>query len=89
MNKSQELSRRDFCKHSTAFAVSAVAFITLGPRLAAAQTKMTQQQVSYQDTPKGTQVCVNCKLFVSPDACKSVEGKISPQGWCTLFEPTT
>jgi hypothetical protein len=88
-NKSHELSRRDFCKHSTAFAASAVVFITLGPRLAAAQSLMTQQQVSYQDTPKGTQQCINCKLFAPPNACRSVEGNISPQGWCTIFQPTT
>ena len=44
--------------------------------------------VAYQDTPKGTQNCANCKLFEAPNACKSVEGAISPSGWCKIWIKT-
>ena len=29
--------------------------------------------------------CKGCKLFEPPNACKSVEGVISPNGWCKLW----
>jgi secreted PhoX family phosphatase len=86
-NKTQDLSRRTFCQGAAASALGAVAFFVLGAKPAAAQTKMTQEAASYQNTPKGTQRCDNCALFVSPDACKMVEGKIDPQGWCSVFTP--
>ena len=85
VTQSQELSRRSFCKCSAAAGLSAVVFLTLGPKPAAAKAKMTKKQVSYQDTPKGTQQCDKCKLFQPPNACESVEGEISPQGWCNAF----
>lgn len=85
--KAQELSRRSFCKCSAATALSAVAFLTVGPKPAAATDKMTQKQASYQDTPKGDQQCDKCKLFQPPSACTAVDGKISPKGWCKLFQP--
>jgi hypothetical protein len=84
--KSQELSRRSFCKCSATTALSAVVFLTMA-KPAAAKGKMTQKKVAYQDTPKGTQECDGCKLFQPPSACKSVEGEISPKGWCNLFQP--
>lgn len=85
--KHQELTRRSFCKGSAATALSAVAFLTLGPKPATASDKMSQKQAAYQATPKGDQQCDKCKLFQPPDACTTVEGKISPNGWCRLFQP--
>jgi hypothetical protein len=82
----QGFSRRAFCKKSGASALGVIAFITLGPRLAAAQAKVAQQQVSYQTTPNNGQQCINCSSFVAPKACKTVDGDISPQGWCTMFK---
>jgi hypothetical protein len=55
-------------------------------RTAAAQTKMTQLLVAYQDTPKGDQRCDNCTQFLPPASCKLVEGKISASGWCKIYE---
>lgn len=83
----QALSRRSFCKCSAATALSAVAFLTLGPKPATAADKMPQKQAAYQTTPKGNQQCDKCKLFQPPDACTTVDGKISPTGWCKLFQP--
>jgi hypothetical protein len=53
---------------------------------AQAQQKMTKQEAQYQDQPKDIQMCATCTLFVKPDACKVVEGDISPDGWCRLFD---
>lgn len=85
----QELSRRSFCRCSAATALSAVAFLTLGSKPAAAADKMTQKQAAYQEAPKGNQQCDKCKLFQAPNACSAVEGKISPNGWCKLFQPNS
>jgi hypothetical protein len=53
----------------------------------AAASKMSQQAVSYQSSPKGNQRCDNCALWQPPNACKSVDGNISPQGWCKIYVP--
>jgi hypothetical protein len=55
------------------------------PGRAAAQQKMAQKLVQYQEKPKGTQQCDQCLHFVAPAACKMVEGTINPKGWCALF----
>jgi len=47
--------------------------------------KLAQKSVRYQDSPKDGKRCDGCNLFVAPNACKSVDGTISPAGWCTLF----
>jgi hypothetical protein len=52
------------------------------PALAA---KVSQQVVKYQDTPKGEQHCDNCMHFEAPSSCKSVDGTVSPQGWCMIY----
>jgi len=85
--KNQELSRRSFCKGSAVTALGAVAFLTLGSKPAEAADKMPQKEVAYQDSPKGQQECDKCKLFQPPNACSAVDGKISPSGWCRLFQP--
>jgi High potential iron-sulfur protein len=85
--KFKEISRRGFCKCSATTALSAMVLVTLGPKPAAAKAKMTQKQAAYQGTPKGDQQCDKCKLFQPPSACTSVEGDISPKGWCNIFQP--
>lgn len=48
--------------------------------------KVPQSTVQYQPKPKGEQKCALCTNFISEsNACKLVEGKISPDGWCTLW----
>ncbi len=47
--------------------------------------KMGQQAVAYQSTPKGANDCAGCALFEAPGSCKSVDGAISPQGWCKIW----
>ena len=54
---------------------------------AAAQgfTKSPQQSARYQDHPNGSQHCANCRQFQPPSSCKVVAGKISPNGWCSIY----
>ncbi|HKA63725.1 MAG TPA: high-potential iron-sulfur protein [Methylomirabilota bacterium] len=57
------------------------------PARALAQQKIAQKLVQYQEKPKGPQECDNCLHFVPPAACKMVDGKINPKGWCQLYAP--
>ena len=50
-----------------------------------ALAKASQASVAYQDTPKDGKNCANCNVFVSPDSCKIVDGKVSPNGWCKVW----
>lgn len=54
---------------------------------ARAQSKAKQSLVQYQENPKGGQQCDNCLLWEPPASCKVVEGKISPKGWCAVYQP--
>ena len=47
---------------------------------AEAGAKVSQSAVHYQASPKDGKDCDDCKNFVSPNACKLVDGTISPKG---------
>ena len=67
---------------------AAVALLAVGlPGRVAAQQKIAQKLVQYQEKPKGPQECDTCLHFVAPNGCKVVDGKINPKGWCALFAP--
>jgi len=55
--------------------------------LAQAQPKISKVAVNYQDHPDGDKRCDKCIQFLSPDACKMVEGTIIAQGSCRIFSP--
>ena len=55
----------------------------------AAQVKISPATANYQGTPKGDRRCEGCANFQPPNACKFVEGHISPNGWCQLFVKKT
>jgi hypothetical protein len=67
-----------------AAAAGALSLLGLSGRSAKA-AKVSQTAVGYQDSPKGTQSCANCRLFEAPNACKQVDGVISPNGWCKIW----
>jgi hypothetical protein len=72
----------------TALALGAAAAATaISP--APAQQKISQADAKYQGTPKGDQHCDVCVNFQPPNACKFVQGDVSPSGWCQLFTPKT
>jgi len=62
--------------------VGAVFAAGVSPAFAA---KLQQTAVAYQTTAKDGKKCSDCNLYVDPKACKSVDGEISPDGWCRLW----
>ena len=62
----------------------ALPLIALGATGAKA-AKMSQSAVRYQDSPKDGKKCSDCSLFIAPNSCKTVDGTISPNGWCALW----
>ena len=50
-----------------------------------AQQKVSKELAQYQDSPKDGQKCAECSFFEKPNACKAVDGDISPEGWCQLW----
>jgi hypothetical protein len=80
---SVELSRRCLLQRA-ACTGGAVLILASGVKPAMAG-KIPQSAVSYQGSPKGAQSCANCRLFEAPSACKSVDGSVSPNGWCKIY----
>lgn len=80
----QRISRRAVLAAGAALSLgAATAAAVVSP--AAAQQKIKQADAKYQSTPKGDQRCDGCVNFQPPNACKFVDGNISPSGWCELF----
>ncbi len=79
-----KLSRRSLLQ-GAACAGGAATLLTMSVNRAAA-AKMGKKAVAYQDSPKGAQNCANCAPFQPPSGCKIVEGPVSPQGWCKVWQ---
>ena len=84
MNDCQRISRRGVLITGAAFSLGAATAAAVVSQ-AAAQQKISQADAKYQTTPKGNQRCDGCANFQPPNACKFVDGNISPGGWCQLF----
>ncbi len=87
MDEMNKTSRR--CMMRTGLGLLAVgAAVTAGARTASAQDqKIAQNLVQYQEMPKDGAECDKCVNWVDPNACKIVEGKINPKGWCVAYAP--
>ena len=85
-NDCQRISRRVLLT-GTALAPGTAAVAAVSKAMA--QVKISQAVANYQNTPKGDQRCDRCINFQPPNACKFVQGDISPSGWCQLFAPKT
>ena len=85
MDNRQRISRRVVLASAT-LSLGAGTAATMALR-ASAQQKLSQADAKYQTTPKGDQHCDVCANFQPPNACKFVDGDISPNGWCQLFGP--
>ena len=77
------LTRRGVLR-TLASVAGAGAMLELGITQAQA-AKMAQKAVAYQDTPNGDKRCDGCNLFQAPNACKTVDGEISPSGYCKIW----
>jgi hypothetical protein len=51
--------------------------------------KAGKVDVKYQDAAKDGQKCADCVYFQAPDKCGVVEGAISPNGWCVMYNKKT
>ncbi len=80
---SERLSRRLMLR-GVVFVAGAGTLLASTVRADAAQ--IAKKEVQYQDTPKGADRCDGCSLFIAPASCKTVEGDISPAGWCMLYK---
>ena len=49
------------------------------------QNKITKAAAHYQDKPEGNELCGGCPYFIVPNGCVTVEGEVSPSGWCPMF----
>ena len=84
MTAGEQSWRKAFSRRSLMSGAGAIA--VLGANATAGRTaKVSQSAVTYQASPKGEQRCGNCKQFQPPNACKLIDGSISPQGWCQLW----
>ncbi len=82
--RGEGLSRRSLLRRAARSGGGALAFAAFAGT-ARAQAKQAKEAVNYQDSPQGDQRCGNCVHFVEPNACRLVEGEISPNGWCQLW----
>ena len=82
-DKTVKSSRRRLLAGGVAVLAAGVA-----ARGARADDKLAKDVVQYRQTPgdDGSK-CSACVNFVEPNACKIVEGKISPEGWCVAYAP--
>jgi hypothetical protein len=79
MRSFNRLNRRDILIGAAA-AGSGAALMT-----EAADAKVAQAAVKYQQDPKDGKECDGCNFFVEPNSCKMVDGEINPKGWCALW----
>jgi len=78
-----EISRRRVLAVALGAAGAGAAIV--GAVAPAQAAKAPQKAVKYQDTPKGDQSCEKCALFEAPSSCRTVDGTVSPQGWCMVY----
>ena len=83
MDKDKKVSRRGVLRGAV---VAAGAVPVLLSGITAAQAKVKQSDVKYQQTPKDGQQCSKCANFEAPKSCKLVDGEINPDGYCQLFK---
>jgi len=50
------------------------------------EEKASKATAKYRNEPKENQKCSNCTMWRPPNACTSVKGKISPEGWCKWYK---
>jgi nitrous oxide reductase len=92
MNKediSPNQARRGFLKQTAAVAIAAPALALTATRAFAAGAP--KSSVQYQDKPKNNQKCSECVYYIPSKSggkgkCQVVQGTISPQGWCSLYQ---
>jgi hypothetical protein len=80
-------SRRAALKKAAAIVAAAGMAGIASTRARAQSAKAAQSSVMYQDKPSSGHQCDGCVQWEAPNACKIVDGTISPSGWCALWSP--
>jgi nitrous oxide reductase len=80
-----DISRRRLLRSVTLAAAAGALVAVAAGSTALAGSKFSQATAKYQPTPKGADRCANCSLYESAGTCKVVDGKVAPDGWCTLY----
>lgn len=62
------------------------AVLAAGLVVVEAPGRQTQADAGYQPRPRDGLTCEACTFFRRPRSCQVVEGDISPDGWCKLFD---
>jgi hypothetical protein len=84
MDEQAKLTRRSMLRCAALLAGGTLAAGVIQIKPAYAQ-KAGKDAVKYQDSPKDGQKCADCLYFQAPGSCAVVEGPISPNGWCSLY----
>jgi hypothetical protein len=86
MDDNPKLSRRRLLKGAALVAGASLTASIIPSRDALAQQKVSKETAKYQDKPSADKQCSNCAQFIPNNGCKIVEGTISPQGYCILWQ---
>ena len=87
MSGRNDLSRRTLFYAGARIGCAAILGASALAASARAQAaKATQAQAGYQATPNNGQTCAGCTYFQPANSCSVVEGQISPNGWCKLYQ---
>ena len=84
MDEKTKLSRRSMLRCAALLAGGTLAAGVIQVKPAYAQ-KASKEAVKYQDSPSSGQKCSDCTYFQAPGSCGVVDGTISPNGWCSLY----
>lgn len=84
MDEQAKLSRRSILRGAVMLVGSTLAAGVIQVKPAYAQ-KAGKAAVKYQDSPNNGQKCSDCLYFQAPGSCAVVDGTISPNGWCSLY----
>jgi hypothetical protein len=88
------MSKIDLLSRRAAVARIGAAALTTGGLATAAraqtykpqdQVKLTKAAAHYQESPMNNESCGSCPYFVQPKSCVTVQGDISPTGWCPMY----
>ena len=81
-----DLNSKSVSRRTVLIAAAGTApLLAIGTRSAEA-AGLPQSAIGYQNSPGANgHECDGCSLFVAPSSCKSVDGVISPTGWCKIW----
>jgi hypothetical protein len=83
----KQLSRRELLASGLVALPVAAGILARTRRWSAPSRRWRKSSCSTRRLPRKIRSARSAFHFVAPDACKMVEGKIDPNGWCSLYAP--